>query len=774
VNFLTEPTITLVVSLLFPIITRFFSKKELSHQEVQRLSQSIAHMLEVLHQHRTTDDRDQTFVKYWLDVIMCKAFKDDQRPPKKDWITQTLFVGYLRRVINRSLARSDISLLYSLSKGSKKIWPMLGAVKLEEAFEKHRNCLTRQLYADHRLPRDLAKAIEFASENLFLKNGKMKHLPSKIQPSLHSCLQAKIVEGGAASLFEPFTPKDSERKPRDLLDSKMNRLTRSFNDWRQTTLDKAVSEAETSELSGFLKGSSYSDRRDLNVVAIPEPSKFRIITKGDGFVYTALQPLQGQMLSAWKESPASTMLAQDLTKRINDMSDSDELPYFVSADYESATDFLNKECTFLALKPLAGKSPHYTLAVDSFKSGRLTYPLSKEDKAKGKSPIVIENTQGQPMGHPLSFPILCSINLAVYWTTLTRYALRKWPEPHQVMRRHYFFLRRQWQVLVNGDDMLFKADKEMYSIFFEVSTAAGLRPSVGKNYLSENTAMINSQLFHRRADTPLKRVGYLNLKFLSGQSLKNGVSDASPCAIGRELNSMFKLSPWTRPILPGVMHRWGCEQFLYPGFRPNWFVPTKLGGYGVEPEGVNYKVTREQRKVAQAFIRKPELSLTQTTGAPKNTVMKMVEWIGVKFRLVPRLNHLALMKRLVDEDGSVNDLEDVLPEPDPSYQVLNHKVLGWLERSLVILRATNPWSFTSSLVQWSGKSISRREICKASRSYLTGKDQRIISQQRIEEYRDAVMYSTQPIPLPPLSVLKLRSYSPDFERVTKRFGVRNY
>jgi hypothetical protein len=59
------------------------------------------------------------------------------------------------------------------------------------------------------------------------------------------------------------------------------------------------------------------------------------------------------------------------------------------------------------------------------------------------------------MGHPLSFAILCAINLSVY-----HHSIRLWVRDS---KSHAQFLERKrlarimWrQVIVNGDDMLFK------------------------------------------------------------------------------------------------------------------------------------------------------------------------------------------------------------------------------------------------------------------------------------------------------------------------------
>jgi len=113
------------------------------------------------------------------------------------------------------------------------------------------------------------------------------------------------------------------------------------------------------------------------------------------------------------------------------------------------------------------------------------------------------------MGHPLSFPLLCVTNLAVYFHSvklwkekLTRRLLKhcRGFDRRQLIRRE--LARRakilRQNVLVNGDDILFKCDDLLFDIFRETAASCGLKISQGKNYRSKLLCMINSQLFVRR------------------------------------------------------------------------------------------------------------------------------------------------------------------------------------------------------------------------------------------------------------------------------------
>jgi hypothetical protein len=86
------------------------------------------------------------------------------------------------------------------------------------------------------------------------------------------------------------------------------------------------------------------------------------------------------------------------------------------------------------------------------------------------------------MGSPLSFPILCLLNLLAYKCALERYTGRSW-DP------------RELPCLVNGDDILFQANRSLYDLWLEEIHSVGFKLSPGKNYCSKHFLLINSQMF---------------------------------------------------------------------------------------------------------------------------------------------------------------------------------------------------------------------------------------------------------------------------------------
>jgi len=560
----------------------------------------------------TPDNHEQTYCKYWLDSLLCTAVHDHHSPPNRpDWVKEPLFSGYCRRFISRAVASHDLSFIYSLQKGSKRSWPALSDVSKQAAFDKH---YARLSTPQTPISDSLRTEITLVSREVFQIQGSEDY--SKFMPSGSACMQASRRCGGSLSLFNHFKfPRLNldERQPLGRLVT----LCQKIEDWRKTQSDLAFSTAHE-RLYRLPAKTGEPEGLNVEVMAIPEPGKFRMITKGDGFVYTALQPLQGLLLKQWKNHSSSTMLHPDLLESVRKIDEAlKELPFWCSVDYEAATDLLKKSATFAAFEGVR-ESPYFNLGLMSLMPGRAFYP-----KKTGRRWILDPldpnirsclSVEGQLMGHPLSFPLLCVINLAVY-----RLALKRWVscgKEKTFEERSRLQNLMKHQVLVNGDDMLFKCTKEFHDDFFlPISKEAGFKISTGKHYLSPFACMINSQLFKR--NDRMNRCGYFNQKMLTGSSLKEGDSVATPVQIGREVSKMVLQCPWTRSTVPATMNRFGPEWFG-PIYRPNWYFPVHLGGFGLDdsiaPSDWRSRVTKDQRLMASRFINDPSMALYRREG----------------------------------------------------------------------------------------------------------------------------------------------------------------
>jgi hypothetical protein len=198
-------------------------------------------------------------------------------------------------------------------------------------------------------------------------------------------------------------------------------------------------------------------------------------------------------------------------------------------------------------------------------------------------------------------------------------------------------------VIVNGDDMLFKCTRNFYNIFLEVSKEVGFKISQGKNYLSPDCCMINSQVFKRTFGT-MKRFGYLNLKIVKGSSLKGGESNAVPTQLGPDLSRMVERCPWTHCSIPAALNRWKKDWFG-PIYRPNWYMPVHLGGFGIPKRFAppSWKVTRSQRLMAARFVNNPSMALYRRKGMDIPTTKlagALVNWKMFPHTYVPNKHEI--------------------------------------------------------------------------------------------------------------------------------------
>jgi hypothetical protein len=206
-------------------------------------------------------------------------------------------------------------------------------------------------------------------------------------------------------------------------------------------------------------------------LAVLQPLKIRMITKGEPDTWI-LKPLQKAMFGALKKFQIF-----DLTsgKHIDLHKLSLEKPYLVSGDYESATDNLHMDVMEVVVDELVKVLPKTIVPWILRESGShiISYPSET-----GLCDLL--QTNGQLMGSLLSFPILCVANAASIGIAQKAESL------HDV------------KALINGDDILFAAHPRQIKIWKWAATSLGLKPSIGKNFISSNWATVNSQLIARK------------------------------------------------------------------------------------------------------------------------------------------------------------------------------------------------------------------------------------------------------------------------------------
>lgn len=326
---------------------------------------------------------------------------------------------------------------------------------------------------------------------------------------------------------------------------------------------------------------AMEESNDVKYQAIPEPGKYRVITVGREAIYSSMRSFQGFLINMWKSCSLGTMTDHVMDQILRLCDEKGEI-YF-SGDYDSATDALSMEATSACLERILKNIGQCNtlmgaMARKCLGAAYIHYPDGS----------VVLQTRGQLMGNPLSFTLLCIINLSTFMRTFT------------ITGRHDPRLKR---VLINGDDILFKGQKHDGNRWREAADDVGLIVNEAKTYESSRWALINS-IFVDMVNK--KKIEYIPLSVTLGHNIKRG-----------EITRTLGQAPAIWDLIercPNERSRDMCRRIylrtidrLCPhlgSFVPNFFVHKDLGGVGIPPPvGWKFGISKLQRKVATFFLR---------------------------------------------------------------------------------------------------------------------------------------------------------------------------
>lgn len=274
---------------------------------------------------------------------------------------------------------------------------------------------------------------------------------------------------------------------------------------------------------------------------ILEPLKVRTITAGSIVTNGIYKPLQAQLWSRLQKfkqfrltgSEMSLEILQDLASCYGGLSQKSEKPlwvagdqwkYWCSGDFSGATDNLNADVTELILKHISGDPYTFSVLSRGLLRNRIGY--STEEERMGAHVGSVLQTNGQLMGCVFSFPILCIANMATYCYTLDSSPSCRIPSASGGISDFFGRDFDRLPVLINGDDILFKTDLTTYRRWEKVVASVGLFKSLGKNYLKEDLAIINSTMYKLRGGNWV-HIPYVNMGWATG------VRKGEEAAVGR-------------------------------------------------------------------------------------------------------------------------------------------------------------------------------------------------------------------------------------------------
>jgi len=252
-----------------------------------------------------------------------------------------------------------------------------------------------------------------------------------------------------------------------------------------------------------------SDLVQSEVVPLLEAFKVRTITKGNYAKYHLARRWQKIIHSRMRKHPSAQLigspcdreiLAETVLNRDKWSWDGEHKGFFVSGDYESATDLLNPWLSRLAQAKIG-----QILGIPFEHQVILDQCLTKH-ALKYSDGTTLQQQWGQLMGSPVSFPVLCLINLAATRTSFEIELGRP-------------FKLAELPMVVDGDDILFRCvNNHHYKIWKEITGKCGLKFSLGKNYTSRKYLVINSELYKVTRSNRVLKESQLNVRLIYGGS----------------------------------------------------------------------------------------------------------------------------------------------------------------------------------------------------------------------------------------------------------------
>lgn len=416
------------------------------------------------------------------------------------------------------------------------------------------------------------------------------------------------------------------------------------------------------DLSELILSEALKESLDCDVHVVLEPMKARIITSGPPLRYHICRLLQKIIHGTMRQRNEFQLIGGPvdetvLNKNFSHLSSYQRNWSFVSADYKAATDnldgTLSERATSLISERLGLDEEVAKIYLESMTDHILHYP----EEFGG---YVSMQRNGQLMGSPSSFPVLCLVNMAALLGSWRYYCLQK--------RGEYVTYRdmlRELRPLVNGDDLLFIGPTDFYGTWSDYVADCGLKKSPGKNYVSKDFAVINSTYFSMSFETMgikfndfgtfarASRVHWVGSGLLKGQArvladtrrskTSGGIESMVEANVdfgqlrsqlnwvldweeGREEMRERSLQVWFRNMRSVLMAQ-----------KRSWRLPVCLGGLELPIGGAtrpqlvlaNMIIKTFNSKMSSKFVSKPKVG-NSTTLAQLNAERDMADSFGMK------------------------------------------------------------------------------------------------------------------------------------------------
>jgi len=579
----------------------------------------------------------EDFLKWTYSALFSRATLQPMQPPPLTTLTDPLasFGGrvgkFLRQLVHRigiGLGRGNSSKAKALSKAQvilqlKKGSPVPGPEKKEESVIKHRRALEDVkkgkpvslnigseggFFDDQRIISAIHEVVEEVFQGTTFEDCRDRNLGAPFA-SFSGHYSAPRYMGGAA--FELARNWEASLlRPGEEVFNTINRSTYVEGDLmlmayhphlgvrEKRTDDIACSEKLVYRMVTKLLEGDYRVKPSF----ILEPLKVRPVTAGPTVAYWLMRPVQKFLWRTLMRHPSFQLIGKkvgpEALEWLRSRMGTSMSFAWLSGDYSAATDNLRSVFTKETWKKIC----QVTKFEDRIKAIGMKCLVGHQiDYGDGTD--LAEQGNGQLMGSPLSFPILCIINAA-----LCKVAYEKEDEwglddsdgirdvPFSAIRTNgegEEELMTLWAqsapkglrdlpILVNGDDCVMHYNERQKLEWYRITAHAGLEPSPGKCYYARDWMQINSTMF---LDTGKDFVEckYMNFSLLKGFKSKGG-----------ERRTWLDLGSAAKEFCSlGGDDKTECDRFLsifLKRQRPlldeapetiSWFLPPELGGLGI-------------------------------------------------------------------------------------------------------------------------------------------------------------------------------------------------
>jgi hypothetical protein len=337
------------------------------------------------------------------------------------------------------------------------------------------------------------------------------------------------------------------------------------------------------------------------VVAVLEPLKVRPITKGEATPYLEARRLQEFITGRMKICPLKNFfpslrgpITADTLNELLCLSAFSH-PEVLSGDYKGASDRLRRDLSEYTIGRFCQELPQYQdprvrqLMLSCLVDHRLIYKFEGQPdwgQADVRLEWSVDQKKGQLMGSFLSFGVLNIINLAVNLSFLEMAGKVK-----KSMKLSDF------PIFVNGDDVIAAGELGTFScrqggfLWEEYVSLAGFIKSLGKNYVSDQFATVNSLLF-QISDRKFLPIKCPRIERAYNESWKDTFNvgrcrpgddeepQAGPQMVGGLVRDLLLSVPRDRHELAVrlfiELNKRALKQVGLP-----WFLPEDLGGLGI-------------------------------------------------------------------------------------------------------------------------------------------------------------------------------------------------